>query len=354
VKSFDIVEWGRPLQAVVRETPVPEGSQVLLRVEACGVCHSDLHLRDGSLDMGPNRKVTFESLGLRLPFTLGHEIVGTVVAKGPEASIGVGERRVVYPWIGCGRCRHCRRGDELSCEANVALGTRRAGGYADHVLVPHDRYLLDFGDLDPSFAATLACSGLTAFSALRKLPAFTSEDTLLLIGAGGLGLAALGLAAETTQARVIVADIDPAKLELARERGAADVLDLSAAAADARVRAMAGEGVRAVVDFVGAATTVDFALRALGKGGTLVVVGLFGGAVSLPTALLPSRHLTIRGSYVGTLAEMQELLALAERGKVASPPMFRRPLSEINEALLDLGAGRVQGRVVVVPDAPAR
>ena len=348
MKSYDIVEWGRPLQAVIRDTPVPQGEQVLVRVEACGVCHSDLHIRGGFLDMGPDRKVSFEALGLELPFTLGHEIVGTVVAAGAEASVAVGARRVVFPWIGCGQCRHCRRGDELSCEANVGLGTRRPGGYADHVLVPHSRYLLDYGELDPFFAATLACSGLTAFSALRKLPAFTSDDTILLLGAGGLGMQALGLAPRVTPARVIVADIDPAKLALAKERGASEVLDLSQEGGVARLRAMAGEGMRGVIDFVGAPTTLDFALQSLGKGGTVILVGLYGGALPLPLPLLPSRNVTLRGSYVGTLAEMHELLALARAGKVAGVPLFPRPMADINEALDELAAGRVQGRIVAV------
>ena len=348
MKSYDIVEWGRPLQAVIRDTPVPQGEQVLVKVEACGVCHSDLHIRGGFLDMGPDRKVSFEALGLKLPFTLGHEIVGTVVAAGAEASVPVGARRVVFPWIGCGKCRHCLRGDELSCDANVGLGTRRPGGYADHVLVPHSRYLLDYGDLDPFFAATLACSGLTAFSALRKLPAFTHDDTILMLGAGGLGMQALGLASLVTPARVIVADIDPTKLVLAKERGASQVLDLSQDGGVARLREMTGEGVRGVIDFVGSPSTVDFALQALGKGGTLILVGLYGGALLLPIPLLPSRNIALRGSYVGTLAEMYELVALAREGKVASVPLFPQPMSKINQALEDLAAGRVQGRIVAV------
>jgi alcohol dehydrogenase, propanol-preferring len=348
LKSYDIVEWGRPLQAVIRDTPVPRGEQVLVRVEACGVCHSDLHIRDGFLDMGPDRKVSFEALGLKLPFTLGHEIVGTVVAAGAEASVPIGARRVVFPWIGCGACRHCLRGDELSCEANVGLGTRRPGGYADHVLVPHSRYLLDYGDLDPYFAATLACSGLTAFSALRKLPPLSAEDSLLLLGAGGLGMQALGLAPLVTPARIVVADIDPARLTVAAERGAAQVVDLSHEGGVARLRAATGEGMRGVIDFVGSPGTVDFALQALGKGGTAILVGLFGGALPLPLPLLPSRNVTLRGSYVGTLAEMRELLALARAGEVAGVPLFPRPMAEINEALDELAAGRVQGRIVAV------
>ena len=348
MKSFDIVEWGRPLQEVIRATPKPTGSEVLLAVQACGVCHSDLHIRDGFLDLGEGRRASFEDLGLKLPFTLGHEIVGTVVAAGPAADIAPGARRVVYPWIGCGVCRHCTAGDELSCESNVALGTRRAGGYADHVIVPHPRYLLDFGDLDPLVAATCACSGLTAFSALRKLPVYGPEDTLLLIGAGGLGLAALDLARTLTKARVVGADIDPAKLMAASAASGCATVDLRQPGAVERLRAIVGEGVRGVIDFVGAPNTLDFGLKAAGKGATLVAVGLFGGGLNLSTAMLPSRNLTLRGSYVGTLQEMRDLLALVQRERLLRVPIEQIPMPQINDALEALATGRARGRLVAV------
>ena len=349
MNSYDIVEWGRPLQRVVRDTPVPRGREVLLKVEACGVCHSDLHIQKGVLDLGNGRTVSFDAMGLKLPFTLGHEIVGTVVATGPDATVDPGARRVVYPWIGCGQCELCRRGDELSCEANIALGTRRAGGYADHVVVPDAKYLLDYGTLDPYLAATCACSGLTAYAALKKLPALQADDTVLLVGAGGLGLAALSLAPEITPARTLVADIDPAKLALARERGARATLDLSLDGGAARAREFAGRGLRGVIDFVGSPATLELALQAVGKGGTVIVVGLFGGALPLSTALLPSRNLTLRGSYVGTLAEMHELLALQHRRSILPPPIEARTLDDLNAVLDDLARGAVRGRIVVCP-----
>jgi D-arabinose 1-dehydrogenase-like Zn-dependent alcohol dehydrogenase len=351
VKSYDIVAWGQPLQAVLRDTPVPRGGEVLVKVQACGVCHSDLHIQAGHLDLGNGRKVSFESVGLRLPFTLGHEIVGTVAAAGPDATATVGAPCVVYPWIGCGHCRQCLRGDELACEANISLGTRRAGGFADHVLVPHARYLLDYGTLDPLVAATCACSGLTAYSALRKLPPLAADDGVLLIGAGGLGLAALGLATALTPARIVVGDIDTGKLALARSSGARDTIDLGGDDAAGRLRALLGEGARGVIDFVGSPDTVDLAMKAAGKGGTVIVVGLYGGALPLSTALLPMRNLTLRGSYVGSLQEMRELLALAQREPVLRVPILPRPMAQLNDALAELESGRAHGRIVALADA---
>lgn len=349
MKSYDILEWGKPLQEVIRETPSPIGEQVLVKVSACGVCHSDLHIRAGSLDLGNGRQVTFESIGLTLPFTLGHEIVGTIAQVGPDSSAIPGTPCVVYPWQGCGLCRHCQRGDELSCERGEALGTRRAGGYADFVMVKHQRYLLDYGALDPLLAATCACSGLTAYSALRKLPRLTADDVLLLIGAGGLGLAALGLSPELCGARVIVGDIDPVKVALARDAGARETIDMVPGDAAAALRTSIGEGVRAVIDFVGSPTTLEFAMKVAGKGATIIVVGLFGGALSLPTVSLPSRNMTLRGSYVGSLNEMVELLALLQRKPVLKVPLVARPLSEINQTLRDLEDGKIRGRVVALP-----
>jgi propanol-preferring alcohol dehydrogenase len=346
VKSYDIVEWGKPLQLVVREAPEPVGSQVRVKVNACGVCHSDVHIWEGYLDMGEGKKVAFENVGLKLPFTMGHEIAGVVDAVGPDATVPVGMPCVVYPWIGCGTCRYCLRGDELNCEANVGLGTRRPGGYSDYVLVPHSRYVLDYGKLDPHVAATCACSGLTAYSALRKLPKFRSDDTILLIGAGGLGLAALGLASALTPAKIAVGDIDDAKLEVAKVRGAALTINTGHVDAAVQLRSQVGEGVSSVIDFVGSPTTVGLALQAVAKGGSVIIVGLFGGGLTLSTALLPMRNISLRGSYVGSLQEMIELLDLLKQKNVLSVPLHERPMSEINNMLDDLKHGRVAGRVI--------
>jgi D-arabinose 1-dehydrogenase-like Zn-dependent alcohol dehydrogenase len=345
--SYQVQEWGQPLQQVLLRTPEPSCAEVLVQVKACGVCHSDVHIREGFYDLGAGQKIQLADIGIRLPLTMGHEIVGTVKAAGPGADVVLGSACVVYPWIGCGSCRHCLQGLELDCETPRSLGTRRAGGYADHVLVPDARYVLPYEGVDPLVAASAACSGLTAYSALKKLPSCSAEDVVVLIGAGGLGLAALGLMPKLSGARVVVVDADPAKLELARLQADA-VFDIRDVQALQGVRQFAEGGAAAVIDFVGLPKTFEWGLSALRKGGTLVEVGLFGGASSLPIPLLPMRHLKIMGSYVGSLQEFKELLGLLRKGDIATAPLLPRPMAEINEVFDDIRQGRVPGRVMAM------
>jgi len=151
MKSYDVCEHGKPLQAIRRPTPTPAGTEVVLRVLAAGVCHTDLHVWEGFYDLGGGKKAMLADRGVRLPLTLGHETVGEVVAVGPDAAgVAVGQRRLVYPWIGCGKCGPCGRDEENLCAAPQYLGIFRPGGYGDHVRVPHPRYLLDLGDLPRS------------------------------------------------------------------------------------------------------------------------------------------------------------------------------------------------------------
>src|SRR5438067_3872027 len=226
--SMQIVEWGKPLEARERPTPKPQGTEVLLRVEACGVCHSDLHIQEGYLDLGGGNKLELAKLGLKLPHTLGHEIVGEVVAIGPDAAgVKIGDRRVVHPWIGCGSCETCQRGDELLCVTMRSLGARRDGGYADHVLVPHPRYLIDYDGLPPELACIYTCSGVTAYSALKKLAHLPERDVVVIIRAGGVGLNAAKLSPAVLECKVVVADIDATKREAALAAGAAAAFDNS-------------------------------------------------------------------------------------------------------------------------------
>jgi D-arabinose 1-dehydrogenase-like Zn-dependent alcohol dehydrogenase len=348
--SIQIETFGKPLAQVLRDTPAPQGSEVLLRVSACGVCHSDLHMHDGYFDLGEGNKLDL-TRSLQLPRTLGHEIAGTVVAVGPDATgTVVGDRRVVYPWIGCGQCALCAAGNEHLCPAPRALGAHRDGGFADHVLVPHPKYLLAFDPLPDEQACTCACAGLTAYSALNKVAPLGAGDALLVIGAGGVGLSGIRLARELVPgARLLVAELDHAKWDLAREAGADDVIDPSAdGAGKALVKATAG-GVAAAIDFVGAASSFAFAFGALRKGGKLVCVGLFGGATPIVPAMVAMKAVSVIGSYVGSLAEMQALMALARRGTLPSLPLSSRPLAQATQALDDLRAGRVRGRTVLRP-----
>ncbi len=310
------------------------------------MCHSDVHIRKGEFDLGGGRAIRYADLGVALPFTMGHEIVGRIAALGPSAhGVRVDQPVVVYPWMGCGECAVCFDGRDIDCERNRSLGTRRNGGYAECVIVPHARYLLNFGSIDPNVAATCACSGLTAYSALRKLPELTASDSILLIGAGGLGLAAAGLAKLLTPARIVVADLDASKLAAATRAGA-DVTFCTASGDAAALQAAAGGRFRATIDFVGSPQTVRFGLDCATRSGTVVVVGLFGGSFDLSTALLPMRNLALRGSYVGSLQEMQDLLAIVAEQSSLNVPISNRKMSDVDATLDDLAAGRIVGRVV--------
>jgi len=349
MKSHQAVEYGKPLEAIESPTPEPRGAEVLVRVEACGVCHSDVHLWEGHFDLGDGHRLDV-TRGRELPFTFGHEIVGEVVALGPEASgAAPGERRVVYPWIGCGACATCASGEEHLCPASRALGVGRAGGYADHVLVPDARYLFDAGDVAPALAGTYACSGITAYSALQKVAPLASGRSLLIVGAGGVGLAGLAIARETLDTEIWVADIDARKLEAAREAGADHVVDSSDAESVKAVLAGTGGGAPAAVDFVGAESSAAFGWSTLARGGKLVIVGLFGGAFHVPLPFFPIKAVTVQGSYVGSPREMGELMALVRDGRIPPLPVETRPMAEVTRTLEDLREGRVVGRVAVRP-----
>jgi D-arabinose 1-dehydrogenase-like Zn-dependent alcohol dehydrogenase len=360
LRSYQIVEFGAALEARDYPTPTPQGTEVLMAVRACGVCHSDLHLWHGYFDLGGGRRLTLDQRGVELPFTLGHEIVGEVAALGPDAArvaagveggggVEVGDKRIVYPWIGCGDCDACRRDDELLCNRLRTIGTRRDGGYSDYVMVPHPRYLVDYAGVPEDRAGTYACSGLTAYSALKRFAALGENDSLVIIGAGGVGLNAVLLSPQVVRAKVVVADIDAAKRDAAREAGAAHVVDNGAPDARAAVRELTGGGARAVIDFVGGPASVEFGLKVLGRGGTLLVVGLNGGQIDMSLALYPLKLLTVQGAYVGTLTEMHELMRLAKAGAAQPIPIATRPLAEATAALEDLEAGKVVGRVVLKP-----
>lgn len=319
-----------------------------MAVGSCGVCHSDVHLSDGYFDLGNGNRIGMEA-AVAPPRTLGHEIAGTVAAIGPEVDdVAIGDRRVVYPWIGCGTCPLCMAGDEHLCQRPHALGITRDGGFADHVLVPDSKYLFEYDPLSEEQACTYACSGLTAFSALKKV-ASIGREPLAIIGAGGVGLSGIRMAARLGYAPPIVVEIDRTKWDLAREAGAADVVDPGVDGAARAIVKSTGGGVAAVVDFVGAAATFTFGFGLLRKGGTLVSVGLFGGAAPISPAMIAIKALRIVGSYVGSPAEMRELMAMARASSLPDLPVARVPLSAASETLVALKEGRVKGRAILKP-----
>ena len=346
--SYQVEAFGKPLAQVIRDTPVPQGSEVIVKVGSCGVCHSDVHLHDGYFDLGGDVKLDMTRT-VQPPRTLGHEIAGTVVAVGPDAQgVKVGDRRVVFPWIGCGACSLCAAGNEHLCNKPAALGIHRDGGFADHVSVPHPKYLLGYGSLTEEQACTYACSGLTAWSALKKVAPLGPKDPLLIIGAGGVGLSGIRLARKLFETPPIVVELDKSKWDIAREAGAGEVIDPNADGALKALMKSTG-GVAAAIDFVGAGATFNFGFSALRKAGKLVCVGLFGGSTPIVPAMVSMKAVTVMGSYVGSLAEMQELMAIAKDGSLPNLPLTSQPLATATDALADLRAGRIRGRTILKP-----
>jgi D-arabinose 1-dehydrogenase-like Zn-dependent alcohol dehydrogenase len=342
--SYQIVEHGKPLQKLLSQTPKPQGSEVLVRITRSGVCHSDLHIWEGYFELGGGKRFYVKERGCVPPFTLGHEPFGVVEALGPKAKgVKVGQKRLVFPWIGCGKCAVCKAGQDNYCvSGSRILGVNRSGAYATHVLVPDAKYLVDASGIDEAFAATLACSGLTAYSASAKLPALSRTDRVAVIGCGGVGLAGISVLRAKGVKNIVACDIDPAKLAAASDLGAREAVDSRSPEAARQLQGIAG-----AIDFVGTPATAALGIAALRKGGRYVLVGLHGGELVHPLPPIAQRAIGIVGSYVGNLQELKEVVALARKKKLKPLPLETRPAERANDALMDLNAGKVLGRIVL-------
>jgi D-arabinose 1-dehydrogenase-like Zn-dependent alcohol dehydrogenase len=262
--------------------------------------------------------------------------------------VAKGKRYAAYPWIGCGKCGLCTRGDEHLCNAPRVLGVTVDGGYATHVTVPHPRYLLDVEGIAPEIAGALMCSGLTGYGAVKKAVPYLRAGPLMIVGLGGVGMMGLQFAKALTDKPILVADIDPSKREAALKLGAAEAFDPADPGARKSIMKATG-GIGAAVDFAGSDKSLAFAHGPVAKGGAVIIVGLIGGGFSIPVPMFPLRALTIMGSYVGSPAEAREMLDLVKAGKVAPIPVELRPLERTSNSLDDLRAGRIVGRVVITP-----
>jgi alcohol dehydrogenase/propanol-preferring alcohol dehydrogenase len=344
--GWAVVAHGAPLECVALPDPTPTGTDVVVEVTHCGVCHSDLHLWHGGYDLGGGRMLSVKDRGLVLPAAPGHEIVGRVAQLGPDAEgVAVGDERVVYPWIGCGHCPHCLAEDDNFCANQRSLGVSVNGGFGRLVKVPHPRYLLAFDGVPASLAATYACSGLTAYSAVRKLLPVGAGQSVVLIGSGGLGLAAIAMLRALGHENIVAVDVSAEKRAAALAAGAMAAVDGSGE--DAATRIAATGPVGAVLDFVGSDATARAGLAVLPKGGTLVLVGIGGGELTLSVAGTIFRAHTIRGSLTGSIAELRAVIALAQAGALAPTQVQDRPTDQVNDVMTALEAGRITGRVVL-------
>jgi len=339
MKAAVLREFKAPLSIEELPSPQLDASEVLVKVEACGVCHSDLHVADG--DWPQLVPIT------KRPLILGHEIAGRVVEKGSAVTeLQVGDH-VGIPWVysTCGVCDFCSEGNENLCVKQKITGVTVDGGYAQFVKAPASHALKIPEGLSSADAAPLFCAGVTVYRALRHAK-IQAGQRLAIFGVGGLGHLAvqigLGLGAVVT-----VVDISEEKLAQARSLGATTTWNAATSKVVKEIRG--GGGVHVALVTSAAKAAYDTAFPCVRPGGTLLVVGLPSEAICFPAIQMAALEVRIQASSVGTRQDLRDVLAMAGAGKVRCH-VTTRPLEEVNAVLAELRAGSVQGRIVLILD----
>jgi len=326
----------RPFAVVDADRPEAGPGEVVVKIVASGVCHSDLHIARGEFE------------AVKYPITLGHEPAGCVYEVG-EGVTGLkkGQPVIVYPGRGCGRCWFCLRGEENHCEDGKFIGFDQDGGHAEYLLVESPRYLFPLSGLSLDEGAPLGCAGITAYHAVKAkaLPVLHAGDCVVIIGVGGLGHVAIQLLKKMSTCSIVAVDLRRRSLSLAEKLGS-DQTILAGKNMGAQVRRVAKKGVGAVIDFVGSTSTLTASYEMLRAGGRLVVVGAADGHLKMDSSSTNGRE--VHGSISGSLSEMSELVELARR-KQFKVVVKAYPLEQVNEVLKMLEEGRIEGRAVLKP-----
>ena len=338
MKAAILHDFKKQLSMEEVDRPLPEAHEVLIQVEACGACHSDVHVADGD----------WKQLAgiVKRPLILGHEIAGRVVEKGAAVNdLQIGDR-VGVPWIhwSCGECEFCREGNENLCSRQKITGVTVDGGYAEFVKAPATHALKIPDGLSAIEAAPLFCAGLTVYRALKSA-GIVAGQRLAVFGIGGLGHLAVQLG-RALGAEVTAIDVSDEKLELARSFGAAEALN--AATTDVVKQLRRAGRVHVALVTSAAKAAYDTAFSCLRPTGTLLVVGLPAENICFPPILMAAGEIRIHASTVGTRQDLREVLAMAAAGKVRCQ-VVARPLNQANEALDQLRNGQVAGRIVLTP-----
>lgn len=344
-----LTQWGQPLEKIQQPVPIPQGTQVVIEVTHVGVCHSDLHTAEGFYDMGGSKRFYVKDRGINLPVALGHEISGKVAAVGPDAEpFVVGTQQIVYPWLGCGSCTRCAQEQDNLCASQKGLGTLVNGGFAEYVVVPHAKYLLATEGLDPAVACTYGCSGITTLSSVNKVLPLPREEPVLLVGAGGLGLAAIAVLKAKGHRNIVIADIADDKLAAALAAGATSTVNISGSTASQDILGATNGPVIAVIDFVNNSATASMINGLVAKGCKWVQVGVMGGSIEMSLVANIFKGLTIHSNITGNLEELRQIVQMAQQGVLAPVNVQKMSWDSANEAMDLLRSGKAAGRIVLV------
>jgi NAD+-dependent secondary alcohol dehydrogenase Adh1 len=313
---------------------------VVVRIGAAGLCRTDLHIQEGQWA---------EKSGVKLPYTLGHENAGWIHEVGSGVTnVEVGDTVIVHPYITCGLCGPCRRGNDMHCINGRFPGISEDGGFADFLLTSARSVIKLDPSLEPKDIAALADAGLTAIHAVKKtLPVLSPGTRAVVIGAGGLGHIGIQCLAAMTPAEIIVVDPSEPALALAREVGADHTVPVDGSHVDTVRELTDGMGAEVILDFVGEKGAVEDGIAMIQDGGFYYVIG-YGQNLVVPTIDIISREISFIGNLVGTYADLDELMTLTAQGKVRLHTSTY-PLEAVNDAMADLDRGRLQGRGILVP-----
>jgi len=344
--AYRMVDWQKPPQMVEIDVPQPGPVEVLVKVAGNGLCHSDVVIMQIPQSIG-------EMLGWNMPFTLGHEVGGWIEDLGEGVGgFSIGDPVALVSPHSDGTCSYCLRGQDNACaQGSFGRGYGRDGGLAQYVLANGAREVIKLNTLDPTAAGPLTDAGATSYHAVKRvLPKLIPGSTAVVIGAGGLGSFAVQFLRALSPARVIAIDINPARLDFAREMGAHESLSgVNASTTQDLLGLTEGQGAEAVLDFVGIDMTIEAGLASVRKAGAFALVGAGGGTLNHPWFGFLPQEADIFTFQGGTIADVHEVIALAEAGLVRSEiDVF--PFSHVEEAYERLNRGELRGRAVVTPN----
>ena len=317
---------------------------VIVRIGAAGLCRTDLHIQEGQWA---------EKSGVQLPYTPGHENAGWVHEVGSAVTnVKVGDTVIVHPFIACGLCPSCRRGDDMHCLNGSFPGISRDGGFADFLHTSARSVVKLAPGLEPKDIAALADAGLTAIHAVKKaIPVLGPGTRAVVIGAGGLGHIGIQCLKAMTPSEIIVIDPSEQALALASEVGADHAVKVDGSQRDKVAELTDGLGAEAIIDFVGEKGAIEDGIAMVRDGGFYYVIG-YGENIDIPTIDVISREISFIGNLVGTYNDLAELMTLTAQGEVRLHTTTY-PLEAINDAMADLDGGRLQGRGILIPEAAA-